>query len=330
MLSKRTLFALVGKAAGTAAVMLLASTASQAQDFPVRPLRLITIFAPGSASDVHARFLSAKMAPILGQAVIVDNKPGGGGLVATRDVLRSQPVGYSFLYTTPEVVGNAFAYREPGYKMDELAVMGPFGLGSYGLIINSNSIPAATVTQFIAYARANPGKLNYGSLGPTAANTILAERFKESTGIDMVGIPFKGGEPLSVALLAGQIHVYFPTFYTAMQRMKNKQIRGLASTSQERMKAMPDMPTLRELGHPNMVMTYWSATFLPAVTPRPMQQRMQDAIRQVTSSQDTKDLLAKQAIDTWPGTVDQFSAFIRKEGVALQADYKRLSIPLID
>ncbi len=301
-----------------------------AQDFPVRPVRLVTIFAPGSASDVHARFLSAKLSPILGQLVVVDNKPGGGGLVATRDVLRTQPFGYSFLYSTPEFVGNTIAYREPGYKLDDFTVMGPFGLGSYGLIINNNAIPAKNVAELIAYARANPGKLNYGSLGPTAANTILAERFKEATGVNMVGIPFKGGDPLSVALLAGDIHVYFATFYTAMQRMKNKQITGLASTSPERMKAMPELPTLKELGYPNMIMTYWSAAFLPATTPKAYVQRLQDALKQVTSTQETKDLLAKQAIDTWPGTVDQFAAFIKKEGVDLQADYKRLSIPLMD
>jgi tripartite-type tricarboxylate transporter receptor subunit TctC len=308
----------------------LCSCLATAQDFPVRPVRLVTIFAPGSASDVHARFLSAKMGPLLGQLVIVDNKPGGGGLVATRDVLRTQPFGYSFLYSTPEVVGNAFAYKEPGYKMEDLTVMGPFGLGSYGLIINNQNIPAKNVAEFVAYAKANPGKLNYGSLGPTAANTILAERLKQAAGIDMVGIPFKGGDPLSVALLAGDVHVYFATFYTAMQRMRNKQITGLAATSLERMKAMPDLPTLKELGYQDMVMTYWSATFLPAPTPAPIVQKLRDTLRQVTANQETKDLLAKQAIDTWSGTVEQFAAFIKKEGTDLQADYKRLNIPLMD
>ena len=311
-------------------LLALGATVTCAQDFPVRPVRLVTIFAPGSASDVHARFLSAKLGPILGQLVIVDNKPGGGGLVATRDVLRTQPFGYSFLYSTPEVVGNTIAYKEPGYKMDDLTVMGPFGLGSYGLIINNTTIPAKNVAEFIAYAKANPGKLNYGSLGPTAANTILAERLKEAAGIDIVGVPFKGGDPLSVSLLAGDIHVYFATFYTAMQRMRNKQITGLASTSLDRMKAMPEMPTLKELGYPNMVMTYWSAAFLPVGTPRPIVQKLQDSLKQVTATQETKELLAKQAIDIWPGTVDQFAAFIKKEGDDLRADYKRLSIPLMD
>lgn len=311
-------------------VLALGATAAAAQDFPVRAVRLVTIFAPGSASDVHARFLSGKMAPILGQPVIVDNKPGGGGLVAARDVLRAQPLGYSFLYTTPEIVGNAFAYKQPGYRMDDFTLMGPFGLGSYGLIINNRAIPAKNVAEFVAYARAHPGKLNYGSLGPTAANTILAERFKQAAGIDMVGVPFKGGDPLSVSLLAGEIHVYFPTFYTAMQRMKNAQITGIATTSQERMKAMPELPTLRELGYPDMVMTYWSATFLPAQTPAPMVQKLRDTLRRVTSAQETRDLLARQAIDTWTGTVEQFAAFIKKEGANLQADYQRLNIPLMD
>lgn len=310
--------------------LALGAASALAQDFPTRPVRLVTIFAPGSASDINARFLSGKMSPILGQPVLVDNKPGGGGLVATRDLLRSQPVGYSFLYSTPEVLANTFAYKDPGYKVDDLVVMAPFGLGSYGLIINNNAIPAKNVRELVAFAKANPGKLNYGSLGPAAANTILAERFKQAAGIDMQAIPFKGGEPLAVALLAGQIHVYFPTFNTAMQRMKNKQITGLAATSLDRMKAMPDLPTMKEQGYPDMVMTYWSATFLPAATPRPMVQRLHDAVRQVTSAQETKDLLAKNAIETWPGTVEQFTAFIRKELADLQADYKRLKIDVME
>ncbi len=317
-------------ASALGAVLVLGAATASAQDFPSRPVRLVTIFAPGSASDANARFLSGKMMPILGQPVLVDNKPGGGGLVATRDVLRSQPIGYSFLYSTPEVMANTFAYRDPGYKLDDLIVMAPFGLGSYGLIINNKVIPAKTVAELVAFAKANPGKLNYGSLGPSAANTILAERFKQAVGIELEAIPFKGGEPLAVALLAGQIHVYFATFNTAMQRMKNKQVTGLAATSLERMKAMPELPTMKEMGYPDMVMTYWSATFLPAVTPRPIVQRLHDAVRQVTSAQETKDLLAKNAIETWPGTVEQFSTFIRKETADLQADYKRLKIDVME
>lgn len=316
-------------AAVTWMVTIMVAPLASAQDYPARSLRLVTIFAPGSASDVHARFLAQRLSPLLGQPVIVDNKPGGGGLVATRDVLRSQPLGYSLLYTTPEVVGNAFAYKDPQYRLDDLSVVGPLGLGAYALIINT-VIPARTVGELVAYAKANPGKLNYGSLGPTAGNTILAERFKQAAGIDMVGIPFKGGDPIAVALLAGDVHVYFPTLYTGMQRMKNTQIRGLAVSSQERMKATPDLPTMRESGYPDVVLTYWSAVFVPATAPRPMQQRLQDAMRTVTSSPDTRELLARQAIETWTGTVDQFTAFIRKEGADLQADYKRLKIPLMD
>ena len=313
-----------------AAIVLSACTSFvTAQDYPVRAVRLVTIFAPGSASDVHARFLSQRLSPLLGQPIIVDNKPGGGGLIATRDVIRAPQLGYSLLYTTPEVVGNAFAYKDPQYKIEDLSVVGPLGLGAYGLIIH-NAIPAKNVAELVAYAKANPGKLNYGSLGPTAGNTILAERFKQAAGIDMVGIPFKGGDPVAVALLAGDIHVYFATLYTAMQRMKNTQIRGLAVTSLERMKAAPDLPTLKEQGYPDVQLTYWSAVFVPSAAPRPIQQKLQDAMRTVTSSQDTKDLLAKQAIETWTGTVDQFTSFIRKEGAELQADYKRLNIPLMD
>ena len=118
-------------------------------------------------------------------------------------------------------------------------------------------------------------------------------------------------------------------FRFARQKVQEGDLRG-AATSLERMKAMPELPTMKEMGYPDMVMTYWSATFLPAVTPRPIVQRLHDAVRQVTSAQETKDLLAKNAIETWPGTVEQFSAFIRKETADLQADYKRLKIDVME
>lgn len=314
----------------TAAIWVAFScTAIWAQDFPVRPLRLATIFAPGSASDVHARFIAQKLTEQLGQTVVVDNRPGAGGLVATRDVIRSQPMGYSMLYTTPEVVGNVFAYKDPQYKLDDLALVGPFAIGCYAMIIHT-SVPAKTVAEFVTYAKANPGKLNYGSLGASSGSTINAERFKQAAGIDMVMIPFKGGDPVATALLAGDVQVYFATLYTARIRMRNAQIRGLALASEHLIKSVPELPTFKELGYPTVSLVYWSAVFAPAAAPRPILQRLQDAMGKFTAMPETKAVLAKQDIETWSGTLDQFSAFIRAEGASLAADYKRLNIPLLD
>ncbi len=308
--------------------LLSVATVAGAQDFPARSLRVVTIFSPGSASDLHARFIAQRLSPQLGQPVIVENRPGGGGLIATREVLRTQPYGYSLLYSTPEVVINPFAFKDPQYKLDDLAVVGPLGLGAYSLLVNA-ALPVRSVPELIAHARANKGKLNYGSLGPTSGATILAERFKFAAKLDMEGIPFKGGDAMALALTSGDIHLYFATLYSGMQRMKQPQIRGLAVSSTDRMKSAPDLPTLKEAGV-DVSFTYWSAVFVPAVTPRASLTRLQEAMKSVTSAPDTRELLAKQAIETWTGTADQFATFMRKDAAEYQADYRRLNIPLMD
>lgn len=310
------------------AFMAMRPCDAAAQAFPNRTLRLVTIFAPGSASDIHARFLAQRLSPLLGQPVIVENKPGGGGLVATRDVLRSQPYGYSLLYSTPEVAINPFAFRDPQYRLDDLAVAGPLGLGAYSLLASA-ALPVRSVAELLAHARANKGRLNYGSLGPTSGATILAERLKYAASLDMEGIPFKGGDAMALALTAGDIHLYFATLASGLQRMKQPQIRALAVTSAGRMKAAPDLPTLKE-GGVDLQFTYWSAVFMPAATPRPIQVRLQEAMSMVTSSAEAKDLLGRQAIETWSGTVEQFAAFVRRDAAEYQADYQRLKIPLMD
>ena len=146
----------------------------------------------------------------------------------------------------------------------------------------------------------------------------------------MVMIPFKGGDPLSAALLAGDVHVYFVSMGTARARMKSPRIIGLALTSEQRYKALPDIPTFKELGYPGMLMGQWSAVFVPASAPMPVIGALQGAMKKVIDLPDTRALLEKQDVEIFPGSVEQFAAFIRKEGQALAADYRRLNIPVQD
>ena len=319
--------ALLNLAMFTAAILPVADAAAQA--YPVRPLRLVTMFAGGSATDVMARFTAQRLSEQLGQTVVVENKGGAGGLIGTQDVLRAQPVGYSLLFAAPSLIGNLYAYRNPQYRLEDLTAVGAIGLTSYGMIVHA-SVPATTLLEFIAYARANPGKLNYGSIGLTAGNTLLSERLKQAAGIDMVMVPFKGGDPASVALLSGDIQVYFATLATTRTRMRNAQIRGIAISAEQRSRILPELPTFRELGFPTLVLAQWDAVFVPAMAPLATVKRLQDAMMQVNAAPEMKLQLEKVEREPWPGTLEQFIAYTKAEGAAVGADFKKLNIPVLD
>jgi tripartite-type tricarboxylate transporter receptor subunit TctC len=313
----------------TMAVLLASISSAQAQDYPVRPVRMVYVYTGGGVSDLLARVAAQKLGENLGQPVIVESKPGAGGLIGTRDALRAQPLGYSILFSTTSLIGNLHAYRDPQYKLEDFTPIGVIGEIPFTMIIH-DSVPAKNLAQFIAYAKANPGKLNYGSIGPSAGGTILSERLKAAAGIDMVQIPFKGGEPASVALYAGNIHVYFATLGVARLRMKHPRIVGLAVTSAKRTQAFPDIPSFRELGFPGMDMGTWHALFVPSAAPRPIIQRLQAGMRVVTSSPELKAQLEKNSEEPWLGTLDEFVAKMKEESANMAGDYKRLNLPVHD
>ena len=316
-------------AASLTAFLTGAAAMAWSQDFPARPLRLVSIFAAGSSTDVNARFAAQKLSEQLGQAVVVENNGGAGGLLAMRSVARTQPPGYTLLYTTNGLVGNLYVYKEPGYKLEDYTIVGPVGLSAYGMMVHT-SVPAKNLAEFIAHAKANPGKLNFGSVGPTAGSSILPERLMLAAGIDMVNVPFKGGDPAGVALLAGDIQVYFATFGTTRGRIRTGKVRGLAVSSEQRSPLLPDLPTFKEQGYPTIALGVWNAIFVPSGAPRIVVQKLQDAMAKVNATADMKTQLERMEFEPWSGTLDQFTAYIRAEGSAIGEDIKRLKIPIQD
>jgi len=296
------------------------------QDYPNKPIRLVTMFAPGSNSDTTARWAGIKVGEQLGVTFVIDNKAGGGGIAALRDVYRSQPMGYSVLQSNTAFVGNTLAFKEPLYRIEDYTSVGVLGEGYYGLIFHT-SVPVKNLAEFVAYAKANPNKLNYGALGPAAGSTLNAERFKQAAGIDMVAIPFKGGEPVSIALLAGQIQVYWATLGTARNRMQNAQIKGLAVTAPRRVKILPDLPTFKESGYPGMDTSSWQAWFAPATIPKPMLDKLREGFLKASRTQEWQTRMENNELDEFEGTPDQFMARLKKEQAQLAADYKRLNLP---
>ncbi len=301
----------------------------QAQDFPQRPLRLVCIFAAGSSADVSARFAAQKLGEVLGQLVVVENNGGAGGLIAMRSVYRAQPVGYTLLFSTNGLVGNLYAFKEPGYKLDDYTIVGSTGLSPYAMIVHQ-MVPVKTLAEFVAYAKANPEKLNFGQLGPTTGSNILSERLKVAANIDMVAIPFKGGDPAGAALLAGDIQVYFATYGTSRNRVRTGRIRALALSGDQRSPILPDVPTFKELGYPTMELGVWQGIFVPSAAPRLAIQKLQEAMAKVNASPEMKAHQVRLEFEPWQGTLDQFMAHIRAEGVAIGEDMKRLKLPMQD
>lgn len=312
-----------------AAASFVFASAACAQDYPVRPVKLVSIFAAGSSTDVNARFTALKLGEVLGQPVIVENNGGAGGLLAMRSVYRTTPPGYTLLYTTNGLVGNLYIYKEPGYRLEDYTIVGPLGLSAFGFMVHQ-SVPVNSLAEFIAYARANPGKLNFGLVGPTNGSNILAERLKAAAGIDMLGIPFKGGDPAGAALLSGEIQVYFATYGTTRARVRTGKIKALGVSGEQRSPILPDVPTFKEMGYPSMSLGVWNAIFVPSTAPRPAIQKLQEAMAKVSASAEMKAQLEKMEFEGWPGTLEQFMTHILAEGAATREDIRRLKLPMQD
>ena len=323
----RTIRCLASTAFAFAAALFAAG--APAQDYPVRPLRMVYPSAGGGTAEAVGRIAAQKLGEQLGQQIIIDFKPGAGGLIGTREVLKLQPPGYHLLWANPALTNNLFAYKDPGYKFEDFEVLGPLGINSFGMVLHT-SIPAKNLREFVAYAKANPTKVNYGSVGPSNGAVILAERLKRAAGIEMTQVLYKGSGPLSIALLAGDIHVYFATITTAKARMKSPQIVGLGVTSEQRISLVPDMPTFKEQGYPTLVLSSWNALFVPAAAPKPILARLHTAMDRVYANPDWNAMLEKYDSEPWNGTVKEFSEKIRQEGIATGEDYKRLNLPLLD
>jgi tripartite-type tricarboxylate transporter receptor subunit TctC len=307
-----------------AALLALQAVPATAQDYPSRPIRMVTMFAPGSATDHRSRFFSVELGKQLKQPIVVENKGGASGLLATLDVLRAQPAGYNLLYGSNMLSGNIHMFKDAQYKLEDFTTVGVLGMTPFALI--TRNVPASSLGEFIAYAKANPGKLNFGSLGPTSGQNLLAERLKHAAGIEMVGVPYKGGDPMAQGFFSGDIQLYFATLNTALQRMKQPGVRGIATAAEQRSRLLSSLPTFKELGYPTINMIQWDAIFVPRQVSEAMVKRLVSAIALANASPENKTFLDKLEREPWPGTIAQFNAYIKEEGEQMGADIKRLGI----
>jgi tripartite-type tricarboxylate transporter receptor subunit TctC len=259
--------------------------------YPDKPVRLVVGFSAGGPTDLPARFIADRLWAALGQRVIVENRPGAGGQIATQDVLAKPRDGYNLLLCTHFEAINAAVYRNVAYKLSDLAPITQISRYYYAVAL-TNEVPAQDLDGFIAYARANPGKLNYGTIGRGSAQEVLALELAKAAGLRLTGIPYKGGADALNDLIAGRVHLYVSPTLTVLPQYKAGRLRVLGVTSGERLAAAPEIPTLAEKGL-SFLRFGWLGLCGGAGTPQPVIALLNRQVGAIVKSPEYRDLIEK-------------------------------------
>jgi len=292
----------------------LACCAALAQDYPSRPVRVVAPSAPGGGFDLVARVLAQKLGEQTGQAFVVENRPGAGTLVGTQFVARAAPDGYNLVVGgLSNIALNMGLYKEPGY--DSLADLAPISLvvsHSYTLVARKD-LPQTSLAEVIAFARANPGKLNIGTSGPGTGQYIGAAIIAALTGVDIVKVPYKGAQPVYQDLLAGRVDLFYDNTTTTRSYVDSGQVKALAVSSRARAPTMPQLPTIIETGVLDLEMETWFGLFAPARTPRAVVERLRAEVERATQSAEVRSRLEMGSGRSLRMAPEETEAFVRAE-----------------
>jgi tripartite-type tricarboxylate transporter receptor subunit TctC len=294
--------------------LVAATTFAEAANYPDRPVSVVVGFPPGGASDILARILTDKLSRILGQPVIVDNRPGAGGNVAGEFVAHAAPDGYTLLIGNNAILAtNASLYSNIGFDaVKDFAPISLIGTQANVLVVNPN-VPAHSLAELIALAKAEPGKLNFASSGYGLAAHLAGELFKAQAHIDIVHVPYKGSAPALEDVIAGQDQMMFATTSGVMGFLKNGQVRALAVTTLKRTAILPDVPTMDEAGLPGFEATTWHGLVAPAGTPPAIIDTLHGALVAALADSDVQQKLAALGVDIGQDSPAEFSAYIKAE-----------------
>ena len=297
-----------------ALALVLAATAASAQPFPSRPLRLIVPFPPGGSTDILARALALKLAEGFAQAVIVDNRPGAGGSIGAEAAAKSAPDGYTIMMGHLGTLAvNAAIYKNLPY--DPVKSFAPVSLMAMvpSVLVVNPSLPVANAAELIAYARANPGKLAYGSAGSGSTSHLTTEYFKLATGTDILHVPYKGVGPMLTDLVSGQLSMGLNGAPAVMPHVNSGRLRALAVSSLNRLPSLPQIPTLAEAGVKGFEANGWYGIVVPAGTPRELVARLNAEIRRIMQTPELRTRLDAEGAIPAAGSPEEFGAFIAAE-----------------
>jgi tripartite-type tricarboxylate transporter receptor subunit TctC len=287
--------------------------AAQAQTFPSRSLRIVVPFPPGGTADITSRVLAVHMAKGLGQTVVVENRPGGSTIIGTELVARSPADGHTLLVVFPSFVINPALRR--GMSFDPLKDFKAVGqtMSVPMAIALHPSVPATTLEELIALARAKPGQISYGTPGTGTTHHVMGEMLRLAVKIDLVHAPFQGGAPALVAVTGGHIPMIYGNATEVAPSVKSGKLRAVVVTSPERAEVLPDVPTMRESGYPELEATNWSGMVVPGATPPSAIARLNAELVQGLRNADTQDKFRSNGMSPAPGTPEEFAAFLQSE-----------------
>ncbi len=289
--------------------MLGLASPALAQDFPNRPVRIIVPYPPGGATDLLARQVGAKMPALLGQPVVIENKAGASGGIGFDYVAKAAPDGYTLLMGTANMTIVPAFSKTPYDPVKDFAPVSTL-VASQNLLTIRPTLPAKSVAELVAYAKANPGKLTYGTSG-VGTPLMTIELLKSLTGIEMLNVPYKGDAPAIADLLGGQIDMYASTISGLVEHVRAGKLRALGVTGKQRAASLPDVPTIAEAGVPGYELNSWYGILAPAGTPAPIVRKLNDALVSIVAMPDVREQMIAGGSEPSSSTPEQFAAIVR-------------------
>jgi tripartite-type tricarboxylate transporter receptor subunit TctC len=309
-------------------VVAVGTARAQVKDYPTRPIQVIVPFAGGSASDVVTRIMLQEMSKSLGQNFVVDNRPGAGGNTGTAAATRAAPDGYTLLMSTSgPLAANKTLFKALGYDPEkDLAPISLFATLPNVIVINSK-LPPKTLTEFIAYAKAHPKELNYGSVGVGSSQHLAAAYFEQITGVQLTHVPYRNIAQYTPDFLSGQVPLGFQLLPNVLGMLKSGDARALAVTSDKRMTTLPDVPTAAEAGVKNYETSAWLALLAPAGTPKPNVDRIYKALAEAVKDPTVKARLTEQGAEPVSPGPEELEKFMASETVKWRDIINKAGIP---
>jgi len=296
-----------------AAVTAACALSAIAQTYPAKPVRIVVPFAAGGPADIYARVIGEKLQGALGQPFVVEDKPGGGAVIGTDAVAKSAPDGYTLLMmSNTHTVNESLLAEKPYQLMRDLIPVAPVNYSDLVMVVHP-SVPAATLAEFLALAKAKPGGLNYASSGPGTPYHMAGELFKAMAGVNIVHVPYKGSSGARTDILGGQVQMMFDAITTMAPNVRAGKLKAFGTTGRNRSTVLPDVPTVSEAGVPGYEAVIWLGLMAPSGTPRPIVEKLNAEVRRIIAAPEMKDAWEKQGASALLMSTEEFARFLRED-----------------
>jgi tripartite-type tricarboxylate transporter receptor subunit TctC len=296
-----------------AALALLVPALACAQPYPSRPVRIVVPFAAGGPADIYARTVGEKLQAALGQSFVIENKPGGGAVIGTMEVVKSPPDGHTLLMmSNTHTVNESLLADKPYQLLKDLVPVAPVNYSDLVLVVHP-SVPAQSLAEFLALAKSKPGGLNYASSGPGTPYHMAGELFKAMAGVDIVHVPYKGSSGARTDILGGQVQMMFDAITTMAPHVQAGKLRALGTSGKQRSSVLPAVPTVSEAGVPGYEAVIWLGLMAPAGTPKAIVERLNAEITKATNAPEMREAWSKQGATAMSMSPEEFARFMRED-----------------